>query len=97
MSLGGTDLPDYYKHGALNHVSRFFKIPESQQRQASAIVEFRIMRDGRITDIRLKKSCGVASLDQRALEALKNAGRFSPLPDSVRSDTLKHEIEFQMN
>lgn len=96
MSLSTNELPLYYQQGALQHVARFFSIPKDQQRSVEAIVEFRIQRNGTIADIRLKKSCGVSSLDERALDAMKRAKQFSPLPDSVRDDSIRHEITFSM-
>ncbi|MDX1971965.1 MAG: TonB family protein, partial [Candidatus Sumerlaeia bacterium] len=95
-SLRSFGLPTYYSEGALQHVSRFFTVPEAQQQNVSAVLEFRIMRNGTITDIRLKRSCGVPALDQRAMDALKNAKKFSPLPDSVTDDSVRHEVTFAM-
>ncbi|MDX1971329.1 MAG: TonB family protein [Candidatus Sumerlaeia bacterium] len=96
MSLKSAGLPLYYSQGALQHVSRFFTVPEAQQQSVSAVLEFRILRNGTITDIRLKRSCGVPALDQRALEALRAAKKFSPLPDSVTDDSIRHEMTFSM-
>lgn len=96
MTLKSSGLPEYYSKGALQHVSRFFTVPEAQQQSVSAVLEFRILRNGTITDIRLKRSCGVPALDQRALEALRAAKKFSPLPDSVTDDSIRHEMTFSM-
>jgi TonB family protein len=96
MSLQSSGLPDYYSRGALQHVSRFFTVPEAQQKNVNAVLEFRILRNGTITDIRLKRSCGVPALDQRAIDALRAAKKFSPLPDSVPDDSIRHEMTFSM-
>lgn len=96
LKVTSSGLPDYYEQGALQAVSRFFTVPNDQQKNVTAVVEFRILRNGTITDIRLKRSCGTDSLDQRAIDALKKTKKFSPLPDSVTDDSIRHEMAFAM-
>ena len=93
-TLRGAGLPDSYAKGALAHVGRYFVVPPDQRREATAIVEFTILRSGELTNIRLRKSSGSANLDALALKALQSAKRFSPLPDSLRKDRLDTEIAF---
>ncbi|MCB2156358.1 TonB family protein [bacterium] len=93
-TLRGAGLPDSYAKGALAHVGRYFVVPPEQRRDATAIVQFTILRSGELTNIKVRKSSGNANLDALALKALKSAKRFSPLPDSIRKDRVDTEIVF---
>lgn len=52
------------------------------------IIEFAIRKDGWLQFVDLKRSSGVAVLDQYALNALKLAQPFPPVPDSVSKGPL---------
>ena len=52
------------------------------------LIEFGIRKDGWLQFVDLKCSSGVAILDKYALNALKLAQPFPPVPDSVAKDTL---------
>jgi protein TonB len=52
------------------------------------VIEFGIRKDGRLQFVDLKRSSGVPVLDQYALNALKLAQPFPPVPDSVAKSTL---------
>ncbi len=53
-----------------------------------ATVHFRILRDGRIDDIRIVRSSGYSSFDLAGLRALQAASPLPPLPRSYRQGTL---------
>lgn len=57
-------------------------------------VEFRISRDGSISDIRVVKSTGQGSLDRFALDAVRQTARLGPLPDSVRDSSIVIRARF---
>jgi TonB family protein len=66
---------------------------DSRVRTAPAvIVNFTILRDGTIKDIRLKTSSGNATLDRSAERAIYEVARVDPLPAGYERD--KAEIEF---
>ncbi|MBI4587679.1 MAG: energy transducer TonB [Candidatus Rokubacteria bacterium] len=52
------------------------------------VIEFAIRKDGWLQFVDLKRSSGVPILDQYALNALKLAQPFPPVPDSVAKRTL---------
>jgi TonB family protein len=56
------------------------------------IVNFTILRDGTIRDIRVKTSSGNSTLDRSAERALYDVGKVAPLPAGYERD--KAEIEF---
>ena len=56
------------------------------------IMNFTILRDGTIRDIRVKTSSGNAALDRSAERALYDVGKVGPLPAAYERD--KAEIEF---
>jgi TonB family protein len=52
------------------------------------LIEFGIRKDGWLQFVDLRRSSGVSVLDQYALNALKLAQPFPPVPDSVAKNTL---------
>jgi len=96
IKMSGSTLSDNYKRAALGKVSRYFTIPKSKERSQTAIVAFTILKNGAITNIQLKKSCGDPALDKLAIDALKKAKTFGALPDGSDQTSVRHEIEFSM-
>lgn len=92
--LRGVGLPDYYCKNALAQLSRYFIVPPDRQADKTAVVEFKILRSGELTGIRVKRSSGDAELDQLALDAMKKAGKLAPLPDAVEKDSIETEVAF---
>lgn len=64
------------------------------QRALSALVSFRIARDGSIHAITVKRSSGRATVDQSAARAIRSSAPFPELPDDYREDHLDVSIEF---
>jgi TonB family protein len=52
------------------------------------MVEFRVNREGQISDIRVVRSTGQSSLDRFATEALELTVSLAPLPDSVHEPSI---------
>ena len=83
-------------------VRRFYELWEQPGRgavkgdQASALVSFRIQRDGRIEGISLKKTSGSSLLDQSALEAVRKADPLPPLPEGFRGRWRDVNILFEL-
>jgi len=57
-------------------------------------VKFRILRDGRLTDIELEKSSGYSALDLTAQRALFMTQRLPPLPSAFPDDHLVVHLKF---
>jgi TonB family protein len=51
-----------------------------------AIVRFVILPDGRVRNLELEKSSGLASLDQAATNAVTDAAPFRPFPQRMREE-----------
>ena len=60
----------------------------------SARVGFVIMKDGKLQDIRLEESSGLASFDRAALRALYAANPLPPLPPAYGKSSLTVHLSF---
>lgn len=58
------------------------------------VARFVIYRDGRVTGMRIESGSGSDSLDISALEAIRAAQPFPPLPDDYREETLEVRMTF---
>lgn len=61
------------------------------------IMNFTILRDGTIKDIRVKTSSGNAALDYSAQRALYAVGKFEPLPAGYERDQAVIEFWFELS
>src|SRR5262249_49761935 len=61
-----------------------------------AILNFTILRDGTIKDIRVKTSSGNAVLDRSAERALYDVGKVPPLPAGFERDQAEIEFWFEL-
>jgi protein TonB len=52
------------------------------------LIEFTIGKNGKLTDVSLERTSGDRSLDQAAMQALKEADPYWPLPDEWGKDSL---------
>jgi len=57
-------------------------------------IKFVINRDGHLTDIKLLRTSGYRLLDEAAMNALKNAEPYWPLPEDWNKDTLEIKGHF---
>jgi protein TonB len=57
-------------------------------------IKFVINRDGHLTDIKLLRTSGYRLLDEAAMNALKNAEPYWPLPEDWDKDTLEIKGHF---
>jgi len=89
--IAGLDNPDftygYYIDQLLAAIDSNWVRPPVGDR-VRAIVNFRIQRDGSITDLRVTEASGFSSFDLAALRAVQNAAPFPPLPRAYRHDSL---------
>lgn len=82
-----------YSQNVLFLIQRNFKPPPSPA-GTTAIVEFRITRDGSIQNARIKKSTGRADLDRFALRALTDTARLPPFYDTFPKPFIDVEVIF---
>jgi protein TonB len=84
----------YYNNTIVRKISRFWQWSESYGRRR-AVVYFKILKDGSITEISVKESSGDESFDQNAQRSVKLASPFAPLPDGYGGDSLGVYFEFK--
>jgi TonB family protein len=61
----------------------------------TAVVAFRILRSGQITDVKVESGSGVSVYDRAVTRAIYAANPLPPLPPEYRGDTLGVHIKFQ--
>jgi len=61
----------------------------------SAIVSFRVTREGKIENIALEKSSGFSSFDNSVIEAVKLTKRLPSFPEEIKEKYLEIVIEFK--
>ena len=61
----------------------FPKDLEITMEQGDALVEFIILSDGRIKNLKIRKSSGHKSFDQNVLDAIQKAAPFAPIPSKL--------------
>ena len=58
-------------------------------------IGFRILRDGRLTEVKLESSSGFFMFDQAAQRAVYSANRMPPLPEGYLDEFLTIHLEFE--
>lgn len=58
------------------------------------VVSFKILKNGRVSDLKIEKSSGINSLDTSALRAVKYSIPFPPLPTTYEGNELTVFIQF---
>lgn len=87
------ELGPAYSQQVLFLIQRNFK-PTYAPAGTTAIVEFRITRDGTIQNARIKKSTGRPDLDQFAMRALRDTARLPPFYDNFPKPFIDVEVVF---
>ena len=67
-------------------------LPKLFQRNegGTVVLTFSIARDGRLLDVNISKSSGVASLDRGLIEAIRAAAPYPPLPADIPGDHITY-------
>ncbi|MDR1194887.1 MAG: TonB family protein [Endomicrobium sp.] len=84
----------YYTDIVIRKVSRFWPFAESSE-GLSAVVYFKILKNGAVTDIEIKDSSGDKGFNEKAQKAVKSAAPFPPLPEGYKKDFLDFYYEFK--
>jgi len=86
----------YYTNNIVKKISRHWQWSANAE-PYRAVVYFKIYRDGRVFDVKIKESSGDSAFDQNAIRAVELSSPFAPLPDSYNEDSLGVYFEFKFN
>jgi TonB family protein len=87
----------YYIETLKNKVSSSWYsglVSPGQRGQFLVVVDFKILRDGRIQDLKIAQNSGIRSLDLSALRAIENSAPFPPLPSDYPYSYLPISFDF---
>lgn len=84
----------YYTNSIIRTISAYWTWAESYG-SLRTIVFFRIAKDGSISSVEIKKTSGNSRFDLNAVNAVKRAGKFAPLPDGYKHNSLGVYFEFK--
>ena len=87
---------DFYLNLIITKIAKFWRNPLRRGgRKVSAVIYFRIHRDGSVSDITLEKRSGNTLFDTAALRATNSASPLPPLPDTYSGDFIGVHFEFE--
>ncbi len=68
--------------------------PEARGLTGNLVVTFGITRDGRLSDLTLTETSGIAPLDNEAIRAIREAAPFAPFPERMKYERLNIRAAF---
>lgn len=68
--------------------------PEARGLTGNLVVTFGITRDGRLSDLQLIETSGIAPLDNEAIRAIREAAPFAPFPERMKYERLNIRAAF---
>lgn len=74
--------------------SRWGYPPDARGLTGDLLVTFAITRDGRLTDLNLTETSGIAPLDNEAIRAIREAAPFAPFPERMKFERLNIRAAF---
>ncbi len=99
LVLQGTDFPHaWYVAIVQNQIYENWEPPQRLaliQPGATALVRFRIHRDGKMSGVALDSSSGYTLLDRSALEAVRGMAGLPPLPSDYKEEYLNVVVSFR--
>jgi TonB family protein len=87
----------YYIETLRNKVSSSWYsglVSPGQRGQFLVVVDFKILRNGQIQDLKIAQNSGIRSLDLSALRAVENSAPFPPLPNDYPYSYLPISFDF---
>jgi TonB family protein len=93
----GTPLSDfdYYRYMAQMKIEQNFTVPRHLRAAGiTCLMKFWILRDGRITNIRMIQSTNDSILDGFAQRALETTEQLGPFPDTLKEDSIELTVIF---
>lgn len=89
------DVPEFHHRGYMRRlkdkIERIWRYPKAASRRGISgdlYIRFSINRDGSLGDVELVRTSGYKDLDRAAMDALKNAEPYWPLPEDWKEDQL---------
>ncbi|MCX7364953.1 MAG: TonB family protein [Alphaproteobacteria bacterium] len=74
---------DEYLWRVAQKISQYHYAAQNQREQGALVVRLVIARDGRLVDAGISRSSGVPALDKGAVETMRAASPYSPLPAEI--------------
>lgn len=68
--------------------------PDARGLTGNLVVTFGITRDGRLSDLQLTQTSGIAPLDNEAIRAIRQANPFTPFSEQMRFERLNIRAAF---
>jgi TonB family protein len=98
----GVDFEPYLQRaGYLIRRDWYNLIPEAAKppimKKGLVVIEFAILKDGRLAGLRLVKSSGEVALDRASSGGIKDSEPFPPLPAAFKGEYLKLRVKFYYN
>lgn len=87
----------YYIETLKNKVSSSWYsglVSPGQRGQFLVVVDFKILRNGQVQDLKISQNSGIRSLDLSALRAIENSAPFPPLPSDYPYSYLPISFDF---
>lgn len=71
--------------------------PPSENANSSTVLQYRVQKDGRITNIKIGKSSGNKRMDEAAIKALNDTSPLEPLPEFFTGKFVDVNFTFNYN
>ena len=71
--------------------------PPKGNESKRVVLLFSIARDGRLLNVKVHRSSGLAAADKAAIDAVKLTAPFRPLPPDFRGDNVDIQFTFDYN
>jgi len=95
LRAGASQKTDNYLSKLVRHLSAYRDYPRRARRlgvQGTPVVMFEFDRAGRLLSYRLLKGSSHSILDDAALNMLKQASPFPPVPDDMTGETFRFQL-----
>ena len=70
----------------MSKFQRYPLISKARKEEGTALISFRVHKDGKITDIKIKTSSGYKRLDKAALNIFRKMGTSYSIPKDIKED-----------
>ena len=78
-------------------IDRNKRFPRGVKSSGGVTVELQISRDGTLMSYRVRKSSGIAALDQAAMKAVSRAGRFPKAPKKLTGNAFRFSVLIKLS
>lgn len=101
-SYGQKRARDDYLWQVMRRIAQFPYVPRDTDRirgEGSVLTRVTVSRDGRLLDVAMERSSGLASLDAGVLDTIRRAAPYPPLPADIPGDrhTFQLPVSFKYN